>query len=108
VCDDRAMPVVLALAAGSEGAMTTGEEAIEPTAFERTRTALESLTRAEIVERVSARISPEDAASFAVLSQGLSMEALRFLSARALLRAVVHEPPRPGAAEAHEQGARKP
>jgi hypothetical protein len=72
--------------------MATVEEAQEPTAFERVRAALESLTRAQIVERVIARISPDDAASFAVVSQGLSIEALRFLSARALLRALAPVP----------------
>jgi hypothetical protein len=72
--------------------MATVEEAQEPTAFERVRRALESLTRAQIVERVIARISPDDAASFAVVSQGLSIEALRFLSARALVRSLAPVP----------------
>src|SRR5579864_2662951 len=72
--------------------MTTVDEANEPMALERTRATLESLTRAQIVERVTARISPEDAASFAVVSQGLSLEALRFLSARALVRALAPLP----------------
>jgi hypothetical protein len=75
--------------------MTAIKGAKEPTALERMRAALEKLTRAQIVERVIARISPEDAASFAVVSQGLSIEALRFLSARALVRAQGPQVPAP-------------
>jgi hypothetical protein len=71
--------------------MTTVDDANEPTALEQVRLGLESLTRAQIVARVTARIAPEDAASFAVVSRGLSLEALRFLSARALVRALAHK-----------------
>jgi hypothetical protein len=60
---------------------------IERTEFEATLSALQGLTRGQIAELVLRRVSPDDAASMYVLRQGLSLEALRFVSARALLRA---------------------
>ncbi len=56
------------------------------TEFERTLSALEGLTRGQIADCVLERLSQEDARSFHVLSEGLSIEALRFVSARALFR----------------------
>jgi len=56
------------------------------TEFEVVLQGLEGLTRGEIAEVVTAQISDKDAESFSVLLEGLSIEALRFVSARALVR----------------------
>jgi hypothetical protein len=57
-----------------------------PTEFERLLHSLDGLTRSEIAELVMAGISGEEAATFALLTHGLSLDALRFVSARALMR----------------------
>jgi hypothetical protein len=59
---------------------------IEPTEFEVTLAALSGLTWGELAERVLEQISPGDAAAFATIADRLSLEALRFLSARTLVR----------------------
>jgi hypothetical protein len=59
---------------------------LEPTEFEVTLAALSGLTRDQLAQRVLERISPQDAAAFATIANGLSLEALRFLSARTLVR----------------------
>jgi hypothetical protein len=56
------------------------------TEFEELLQRLQWLTRAEIAELVTSWIPVQDAQSFAALADGLSIEALRFVSARALLR----------------------
>ena len=57
-----------------------------PTEFEQMLGKLNGLTRAQIAELVMERIAPEDVASYSALSEALSLEALRFLSARTLFR----------------------
>jgi hypothetical protein len=47
---------------------------------------LQGLTRAELAELVMSRIPTQDVPNFVVLARGLSIEALRFVSARTLLR----------------------
>lgn len=63
------------------------------TEFERVLRRLEGLTRGEIAELVTAQIVDKNAESFAVLTEGLSIETLRFLSARALAAAHSHRRP---------------
>jgi hypothetical protein len=63
------------------------------TEFERVLRRLEGLTRGEIAELVTAQIVDKDAESFAGLTEGLSIETLRFLSARALAAAHSHRRP---------------
>jgi len=58
---------------------------IEPTDFDATLKALEGLSRTQIAELASRHLSSEDAESFAVLAASLSLDALRFLSARVLV-----------------------
>jgi hypothetical protein len=65
--------------------MVVGRE-IDPRELRETLKDLEGLTRAEIAELVSKGIAPEDVASFQELTETLSDEGLRFLSARALVR----------------------
>ncbi|MBV9945998.1 MAG: hypothetical protein JOZ69_04030 [Myxococcales bacterium] len=59
---------------------------IERTEFEATLSALQGLTRGQLAELVLRRVSPADAATLHVFRQGLSLEALRLVSARALVR----------------------
>jgi hypothetical protein len=47
---------------------------------------LDGLTREQITDLIKAHVSPRDAEAFAVLLDGLSADAVRFLSARALVR----------------------
>jgi hypothetical protein len=56
------------------------------TEFEELLQRLQDLTRAQIADLVRSRIPVQDAQSFAALADGLSIEALRFVSARTLLR----------------------
>jgi hypothetical protein len=63
------------------------ETRAEPTEFDELFRTLTGLTRAEIAELVIEHIPKRDVASFVQLATGLSIEALRFVSARALLRA---------------------
>jgi hypothetical protein len=58
----------------------------EPTEFEELFKTLDGLTRAQIAELVVAHIPKRDVASFVALATGLSIDALRFVSARTLLR----------------------
>jgi hypothetical protein len=58
----------------------------ELTEFERLLNVLDGLTRSEITEIVTARIPERYARTFATLTAELSLEALRLVSARALLR----------------------
>jgi hypothetical protein len=58
----------------------------ELTEYEATFTSLAGLTRAQIAGLVTEGVSREEAESFTVLVANLSDEALRFLSARALVR----------------------
>ncbi len=58
----------------------------QPTEYDAILEGLRALTREEIAERVSQTISSDEAESFRVLVQGLSLDALRVLSARALWR----------------------
>ena len=70
---------------------------IEPTDFDVALRSLEGLTRTQIAELVVKHLSSEDAESFAALAESLSLDALRFLSARVLLReGRVHVARRPG------------
>ncbi|MDP9002504.1 MAG: hypothetical protein M3O46_20630 [Myxococcota bacterium] len=62
--------------------MTTSPE----TEFEQLLRGLQGLTRTELAELVTSRIPKEDALSFVVVATGLSLDALRFVSARTLLR----------------------
>jgi hypothetical protein len=71
---------------GRRDAMQTAKESEEPTALEQARATLDGLTRAEIVKIATDSIVPEDAESFATLSAGLSLDALKFLCARTILR----------------------
>jgi hypothetical protein len=57
------------------------------TEFEKILHALEALTREEIVGLVTARLPADEAAAYAAVAGNLSIETLRVLSARALLRA---------------------
>jgi hypothetical protein len=66
--------------------MLAARDSEEPTVLERTRATLDGLTRTQIVKIVTESIVPEDVPSFAILSEGLSLEALKFLCARAILR----------------------
>jgi hypothetical protein len=59
---------------------------IEPTDFDVTLQSLEGLTRTQIADLVAKHLSAEDAESFFVLAATLSLDALRFMSARVLLR----------------------
>jgi hypothetical protein len=63
------------------------------TDFERALRRLEGLTRGEIAELVTAQIVDENAEDFAVVTEGLSLETLRLLSARALAAAHSHRRP---------------
>lgn len=75
---------------------------IEPTDFDVALRSLEGLTKTEIAELVVKHLSSEDAESFAALAASLSLDALRFLSARVLLReGRVQVAWRPGSSE-HE------
>lgn len=56
------------------------------TEFEEVLDGLGALTRAELAELVISRIPAKDVPSFVVLASGLSIEALRFVSARTLVR----------------------
>jgi hypothetical protein len=58
----------------------------QPTDYDAILENLRALTREEIAELVAQTISSEEAESFRVLVQGLSLDALRVLSARALWR----------------------
>ena len=57
-----------------------------PDEFDRVLASLDGLTREEIAELIRAHVPTKDADAFAVLIDGLSPDALRFLSARALVR----------------------
>ncbi|MGH7437275.1 MAG: hypothetical protein ACRENE_16485 [Polyangiaceae bacterium] len=57
-----------------------------PTEYDAILEGLRALTREQIAERVSQSISSEEAESFRVLVGGLSLDALRVVSARALWR----------------------
>jgi hypothetical protein len=59
---------------------------IEPTEFDATLQSLEGLTKTQIAELVAKHLSAEDAESFTVLAASLSFDALRFLSARVIVR----------------------
>jgi hypothetical protein len=58
----------------------------ELTEFDELLDGLGALTRAELAELVASRIPAHDVPSFVVLASRLSIEALRFVSARTLLR----------------------
>ena len=58
----------------------------EVTEFERLLGTLEGLTRAEIADMMVSRLPRKDAHGFIRLATGLSIDALRFVSARMLLR----------------------
>ena len=60
---------------------------VDQTEFERLLKSLESRTRGEVVGLVAARLSEQEGARFALLADGLSFEALKFVAARTLLRA---------------------
>lgn len=57
-----------------------------PIEFETILRSLAGLTKEQVIDRVWQQVSPKDAADFAVLVEGLSTDAVRFLAARALLR----------------------
>ena len=59
---------------------------IEQSDFDATLKSLEGLTRTQIGELVAKHLPSEDAESFATLVANLSLDALRFLSARVLVR----------------------
>jgi hypothetical protein len=63
------------------------------TEFARALRRLEGLTRGEIAELVTAQIVDKDAEDFAVVTESLSIETLRLLSARALAAAHSHRRP---------------
>jgi hypothetical protein len=65
--------------------MADGSE-IDSRELEATLKTLAGLSRAQIADLVAKGIAPDDAASFRVLTQSLSDDGLRFLSARALIR----------------------
>jgi hypothetical protein len=58
----------------------------ELTEFEQLLRKLEDMPRAEIAELVMSRLSLAEARRFIPLATGLSLDALRFVSARTLLR----------------------
>jgi hypothetical protein len=63
------------------------------TDFERALRRLEGLTHGEIAELVTAQIVDKDGEDFAVVTEALSLETLRLLSARALAAAHSHRRP---------------
>jgi hypothetical protein len=77
--------------------MLAAKDSEEPTVLARMRATLDGLTRAQIVKMVTESIVPEDVASFAILSEGLSLEALKFLCARTILRKRADETALPSA-----------
>jgi hypothetical protein len=56
------------------------------TEFQELLDGLGGLSRAELADLVVSRIPTKDVPSFVTLASGLSIEALRFVSARMLLR----------------------
>jgi hypothetical protein len=54
--------------------------------FDLAWASLDGLSRQEIADLIKGHVSPRDAEAFAVLIEGLSADAVRFLSARALVR----------------------
>lgn len=59
-------------------------EAERRTEFEQILAELEGLTTAQIGERIAAYVAPEDATSFSIAMQSLSLAAVRFMAARVL------------------------
>jgi hypothetical protein len=57
---------------------------LQSTEYEKILDALQPLSREEIAERFAQVVSPDDAKNFRVLVEGLSLDALRVVSARAL------------------------
>jgi hypothetical protein len=70
-----------------------GQTDVPATEFERALRGLDGLTRSEIVALVIARVGRDDELAFAALTESLSLETLRLLSARALLAAYSHRRP---------------
>jgi hypothetical protein len=58
----------------------------EPTEFERLLKALDGLTRTQLADLVTSRVPRQDAQRFVERASGLSLDALRFVSAHMLLR----------------------
>jgi hypothetical protein len=69
------------------GRTMDGQNDLPVTEFERALQGLAGLTRNEIVALVIARVDRDDDLAFAALTESLSLETLRLLSARALLAA---------------------
>ena len=63
------------------------------TEFERVLQGVARLTRSEIAALVTAQVADADREGFAVFTEGLSIETLRFLCARALHAANSHRRP---------------
>ena len=59
---------------------------VGPTEFETVLASLEGLTWHEIAQLVAVHVSTKDAEAFAILVEGLSADAVRFLAARAIVR----------------------
>lgn len=62
------------------------ESAPRAAEFETILASLEGLTSHQIADRLKTIVPTDDAEAFAVLVDGLSSDAVRFLAARALLR----------------------
>jgi hypothetical protein len=58
----------------------------QPVEFEAIFASLKGLTQRQVIDLVWHHASTTDAQAFAVLVEGLSADAVRFLAARALLR----------------------
>jgi hypothetical protein len=70
-----------------------GQTDLPATEFEKVLHGLAGLTRNEIVALVIARVDRDDELAFTALTESLSLETLRLLSARALLAASSHRRP---------------